>query len=121
MNEQTADFFLGSREDRDLFQHPRACTVLRQIKRRRASDVMLVRVDPPLQEEEFSVPGVVIDQAPHVVGDEMFPISRWPMHVYVARSHAEHPEELDFLEDAESDVLAWGELYRVRAELPGRF
>jgi len=41
----------------------------------------------------------------------MFPISSWPLHVYVVRSAADDPEKLEFLDDAESEILAWGELY----------
>jgi hypothetical protein len=80
---------------------------------------MLVRVDPPLAGKEYGVSGLAIDLvilAPHLTGDTLFPISRWPLRVYVVRSRAAALEKLGFLEDAPSDILAWGELYPTEDE-----
>ncbi|MBI5284270.1 MAG: hypothetical protein HY874_04165 [Chloroflexi bacterium] len=83
---------------------------MKRIKRRHGGDIMLIRVDPPLSD----LAGEHVNRlivAPHIAGDEMFPISRWPLHVYVVRTLAQNPEQLEFLDDAESAILDWGELY----------
>lgn len=108
------DFYLGSTDSYELGRNPRACALLGRIGRRNAGDIMLVRVDPPLVGEKYRLSGLPIDLvilAPHLAGDTLFPISRWPLHVYVVRTHSASPEKLEFLEDAASDILAWGELY----------
>ena len=84
---------------------------MKRIKRRRGGDVMLIRVDPPLPDLTGKHEYERLIVAPHIAGDEMFPISRWPLHVYVVRTLAQNPEQLEFLDDAESAVLDWGELY----------
>jgi hypothetical protein len=74
---------------------------------------MLIRVEPPLAARmahgEHAYDRLIV--APHAQGETMFPISSWPLHVYVVRSGADDPEKLQFLEDAASEILFWGELY----------
>lgn len=112
MNNSRPDFYLASDEIRPPFE-PKACYFMDRISAVGGrDDYMLVTIYPPIQGRygEDDIDEVIL--AAHHAGQTLFPISEYPMYVYVC--HMKIPEIKTFKKaDAKSlEIMFWGQLYR---------
>src|SRR5262249_59946606 len=90
-----ADFFLVSSEGY-RWGEPRRCSLIRRLRDERRSDLMLVRIDPPIFGQEFGLGAQdvnVLILAPRLEGYSLFPISNWPCPVHCVRLVQGNPSE----------------------------
>jgi hypothetical protein len=106
------DFYLTSSDSAELNAHPRACTVLKEV-REIVGEALEVEVKPALpgavygsQEDEVSV--VIL--APRLEGDSILNTKTWPVEVYVVERAPRNAEREDY------HILAWGELWPTEDE-----
>jgi hypothetical protein len=120
MSSDAPDFYLASAEGHGL-DKPRKCYRLRRLSGDHRDDLLLIRVDPPLEGRHHgwnvgNVDTLVV--ATRHVGDSLFPIARWPVPVHVATSFVNDLEEREYLHDHELRNFAWGELYEHVESIP---
>ena len=87
MTDTNPDCFLASTEG-FLARMPRAVHRLRRIGGRPGDDYLLVRVDPPIDAEDFEWGKAPIERvvlATRLMGDSLHPTTRWPLDVHVMR------------------------------------
>jgi hypothetical protein len=112
---QNPDFFLASSESYRLAE-PRSCKRIKRVRSDNRDDLLLVKVEPPLIGQ---LGGRDIDTlliATRHKGDSLFPISKWPVFVHVARLLIENPERREQVHDNEFESIAWAELYRTKED-----
>lgn len=108
------DFFLGSTEvDGDLAR-VRSCWRKGRLECPHGAGCLAVTADPPIIGQPFGLGGSDITDiivSPHYEGDSLFPITQYPVHVYIYR--ALRPEVFEGKPWSEDDIemIAWGELY----------
>jgi hypothetical protein len=108
------DFYLASAEGYGL-EEPHKGWKVRRLTTQNRDDFLLIRIDPPLVGQKYGLGGNDID---HVIvatrhkGDTLFPITKWPMYVHVARLLIDLPEEVSELKTADYESIAWAELYK---------
>src|SRR5580693_5148006 len=94
------DFYMSSTENYDL-EEPRRCWRLHRVTTPSRDDLLLVSIDPPIIGQQFGLG----DQDVYLVlvatrhkGESLFPISRWPVYVHVARPLVDDPLSRTHLE-----------------------
>ena len=104
------DFYLAAYEPAHAFE-TKACFIKQRLVAKNRDDYLLVKVIPPFEYENGTVKADEVVIGVRFQGDTLFPINRWPMHVYVC-------DVLDN-ESSSGEVLAkdlsiqyWGELYQ---------
>lgn len=113
MSPEKTDFYLASTESY-AFEATRRCFVIRRLRASRRDDYLLVKIDPPVIGQKYGLGGLDIEEviiATRHVGDTLFPISKWPLAVHVARLLNKLSENANELADNEFEQLAWAELY----------
>lgn len=106
-------YLLTSTESK-LLAPPRICRFLRRLRTNSRDDLMLVRIDPPLIGQGITYPPTDIDVlilATRHKGFTLFPVSEWPAYVQVALPMIQSIEEVDFIDECDLRVIAWGELH----------
>jgi hypothetical protein len=112
------DFCLASSESYHLTE-PRSCKRIKRVRSDNRDDLLLVKVEPPLIGQLYGLGGRDIDTllvATRHKGDSLFPISKWPVSVHVARLLIENPERREQIHDNEFESVAWAELYRTKED-----
>jgi len=109
------DFYLASTEGYGL-EEPHSCWRIKRVTVVGRDDFVLARVDPPVPVglEHCDVDRILL--ATRHVGFSLFPISKWPPSVYVARTYCDNPESKDNFLRGEFRVFAWAELYRTEED-----
>lgn len=112
------DFYLAS-HDYVSSPEPRSCQVLRRARGPSRDDYMVVAVTPPLPghiyKEASDIQELVL--ASRFAGTTLFPITEWPMHVYIWRFRDKTAvQQLDMLEENDLELSGRGELYRTLEE-----
>ena len=113
-----ADFYLASSEGYGMDVPRRAWRVKRLFAPDR-DDLLLVEIDPPLVGQQYGLGDRDIDLvvvASKHEGSSLFPITKWPAFVYVARPLIENPELRDKLQNDEFELIAWAGLYRTEED-----
>ncbi len=108
------NFFLTSTEGYGLDVR-RLCQAIKRIRARGREDYLLVSISPKLDGVHFGKPGLTAERlllATRLGGTSLFPVSSWPLHVYVARPLIENVELHDALNDDELELIGWGEIHR---------
>ena len=112
------DFFLASSESYRLMK-PRSCKRIRRVHSDNRDDLLLVKVDPPFAGQVYGLGGRDIDTlliATRYKDDSLFPVTKWPVFVHVARLLIENPERREKIHDDEFESVAWAELYRTEED-----
>jgi hypothetical protein len=112
------DFYLASTEGYEL-EEPRRCWQIKRLTTDGRSDLMLVKIEPPLIGQKYGLGARDIDivlVATRHQGASLFPINEWPLYVHVARPLVENPELRDDLRPNEFESIAWAELYRTEED-----
>ena len=106
------DFFLASSEGYGM-EKPFRCFAIKRLKGEKRDDYLLVRIEPPLIGQRFGLGGHDIDYvilATRHQGDSLFPVSRWPAFVHVARLLIPYDGREIIMSD-QMESIAWAELY----------
>jgi hypothetical protein len=116
------DFYMSSADSVELHEVRRCWRLKRLRSSAFGNDLLLTRIDPPIDEECNSSPprdrDVVILTSGHV-GETLFPISTFPerpIKVYVIRSSASRFADSDFVPDRDVQIAYWAELYASEIE-----
>jgi len=108
----TPDFYLSS-TDYYGFEAPRRVWRIKRIAIGRRDDALLARIDPPISASTLKERDItLVILASRHQGCTLFPISKWPLAVHVAKPLVENVESRDHLERTEVETIAWAELYR---------
>ena len=117
MTSNVPDFYLASSEGYGLTP-PRACYCIARLRGNRSDDYLVARIEPPLIGQKYRLGAtdieIVVLAARHK-GESLFPVSQFPISVYVARVLVEDPQFLQELQDHEIALIAWGELYETES------
>ena len=77
-------------------------------------DYLLITIDPPIIGQKYGLGGKDISEvivATRYKGDNLFPITNWPLDVHVARLLDNIPESAVKLSSSQFAEIAWAELY----------
>jgi hypothetical protein len=77
--------------------------------------MLLIKVAPPIFYVQTLENLEILLIASRLLGDSLFPVSRWPIDVYVTRLLVD-PANKEALRDDEFTLIAWGELYASKEE-----
>jgi hypothetical protein len=112
------DFYLASSDSYNLAISRRVWGVKRMSIPKR-NDVLLARIDPPISNREhggnYSNIDLVLLVTRHK-GTSLFPVSEWPLSVYVVRPLV-NVEDRDSLNLDEFENIAWAALYRTEQDV----
>lgn len=112
-------FYLSTAGEYEALAEPRACAIRGRLRDLSRDDYMLVEIDPPLVGQGYGLGGQDINHlllSTRFSGQTLFPITEWPISVYVTRVLNESIlQSLSFTaEDVE--LVAWGKLFQDREE-----
>jgi len=115
MTANAPDFFLGSSEHRGEWSLPRACWIQARINDDNGGEYLLVRINPPVIGQtyglgEHDIADLII--APHCSGATLFPLSRFPLPVYVYRILDRAIADDFSFNPSRVEMVAWCEIYR---------
>lgn len=110
------DFYLASYEPEHAFE-PKACVIKKRLVAKNRDEFLLIKVIPPFEHENgmIKVDDVVISV--RFQGDSLFPINRWPMHVYVCNvlNYENIINGRVYAKDL--TIQYWGELYQNASQI----
>jgi hypothetical protein len=122
------DFFMSTAGEYDALAAPRACWQKARLRDPVRDDYMLIAIEPALIEQQRKgIEAAAITQliiSTKFVGQTLFPISKWPVPVYVAVILDDAILESLAFTPAEVKLIAWGTLFRTQieaAKLANRF
>ena len=102
---------LTSTELRDPYT-PRECRIIRRLRSELRDDLALVEIEPSLPASVYATTedlGQVILAARHE-GTSLFPVTEWPLPVYICALRSRTPPEEDTINSADLTILDWGEV-----------
>jgi hypothetical protein len=111
---EAVDLFLGSSDSRGDFARARAAFARARLVGPNNGEYLWIRVDPPVIGQPFGrgekdVHDLIV--SPHLQGSTLFPVSGFPLYVYIYVALTDRVfEELRF-EKEDVSMAAWGELY----------
>jgi hypothetical protein len=106
-NHRAPDFFMISSE-LPVPYDPKKCWRIKRLRTNNRDDLLLIKVDPPFEVEGILGDKVII--AAWLSGTSLFPISQWPLPVYVMGLKKRDVENWDMVEPDEMTQLDWAEL-----------
>jgi len=118
MTERTS-IFLGSREHRGEWRRARRCSTVGRITDEQGRHYLWVRVDPPVIGQPYGLGDREISELlllAHYEGTSLFPISEFPLSVYIYRALDDRVFQDRTISSANLELAAWGELYQTRDE-----
>ena len=111
------DFYLASADSYNL-EIPRRVWQLKRMSGLGRDDLLLVRIDPPVIDgfgsDAESIATVVL--ATRHEGGSLFPVTHWPVSVYVLRPTIDNVEDRHILQKGEFRNIAWAELYKTEED-----
>lgn len=115
------DFYMASSEG--YIDEPRRCWRVKRLATEHRDDFLLVRVNPPIlgrvKGQSIHLLDLVLVATRHE-GRSLFPITEWPVFVFVARPLVGDPQLRDHLRADETQLIAWAELYRTEEDARGK-
>ena len=105
------DFYLASSDSYNLYE-PRRVWCIRRMATSECDDLLLVRIDPPIIAEGAArrMIDLVLLAARHE-GASLFPITQWPVCVYVLQPLIDDIETRAEIAREEFQIIAWAEVY----------
>lgn len=107
-------FYLASIETEPLVS-PRKCIAEQRLCVPKRDDYLLARVEPPFVGQGYGLGDKDIDEvvlATRLQGDTLFPMSTWPIEVYVCRILNERIKTTGTATAEDVQVIFWGTLYQ---------
>ena len=110
------DFYLSSTDTYGL-ETPRRVRRIKRIAIGKRDDALLAEIDPPIaaSTSKESNTSIVILATRHT-GCSLFPLSKLPLSVHVAKPLVENVQSRDHLELTEVRTIAWAELYKTEQD-----
>ncbi len=110
------DFYLVSTELREPYE-PRACRIVRRLCSELRDDLALVEIEPPLSRHVYDTDEDVrwLILVSRHQGTSLFPVSEWPLAVYVCRLKSTDEIETDTVASDSLAILDWGEVRQTGA------
>lgn len=113
------EFFMSTAGEYEPLAAPRACWEKARLRDEVRDDHMLIDIEPRLPGQRVGLGSVDITQliisARHQ-GNTLYPVSEWPLFVYVARILDRRIIESRSFTREQIDLIAWGALFRTRQE-----
>lgn len=112
-------FFLSADGEYAPLRDPRACWVEERMSDGYRDDYMRLQIEPSLIGQPFGVTGD-IDQlliSSKWEGTTLYPISRWPMPVYIFRILDETIIGTGSFLKGQVEMIAWGLIYNAKEEI----
>jgi hypothetical protein len=112
---QSPDFFLSCAGEYKPLSEPRACWMKARLRNAARDDYMLIQIKPPLIGQPFGLAQDNIRQliiSARLEGDTLYPITRWPISVYVSRILDEAILKACLFEKNQVELIAWGMIFR---------
>jgi len=112
---QPPDFYLSSAGEYQPLTEPRGCWQKARLRDPARDDHMLVEIDPPLIGQSFGLGGKDITQlivSGKHQGDGLFPITAWPLSVYVARILDDSIVKTGSFTRGQVELIAWAMIFR---------
>ena len=106
-------YYLASADDSG-FAQPRSCWPIRILRSEHRTDLVLVRISPPLTFRGKLLNELVL--ASRHVGYSLLTITEWPVYVHVAVLLVPNCDQDQTLRTADLFNLAWAEIYPSEAE-----
>ena len=104
-------FYIVSTELREPYE-PRSCRIVKRLRSEIRDDLALVEIDPPLPRHIYDtredVQWVIL--AARYQGTTLFPVSEWPLAVYICRWKGDEKPESDTLLSTDLSIVDWGEI-----------
>jgi hypothetical protein len=113
--EAAADFFLSCAGEYEPLTEPRACWPKARLRNEIRDDYMLIEIRPPLIGQPFGLADKDITQlviSTRFVGETLYPITRWPVSVYVSRILDETILRPLSFEKNQVELIAWGMIFK---------
>lgn len=117
---QQPDFYLASTEDSAL-NLPIECFKRKKIAGVNPGGYLLCDVKPAIIGQRYGLGEKNIDQLIFVCrhsNSTLFPISEWPISVYVTRSLIQGIEQVNYVKESDVELMYWGCLYRNKNDVP---
>jgi len=105
------NFYLTSTELREPYK-PRACRIVRRLRSELRDDLALVEIEPALPRHIYDTNEDVrwLILASRHQGRSLYPVSEWPLAVYVCRLKGKDEPEGDVIASEDLAILDWGEV-----------
>jgi hypothetical protein len=113
MEDDQPDFYLVSTE-LSVSYDPKKCWRIKRLEGVSRDDLLLIRVEPPFT--ELGSHGDMVVIAPRLVGSSLFPISEWPLHVYLHSWNADNERSQNAVREGELRLLDWAALFPTEEE-----
>ncbi|HZT42183.1 MAG TPA: hypothetical protein VFA07_08335 [Chthonomonadaceae bacterium] len=113
MKDRPPDFYLASSEGYGI-EDSRKAWRIKRLQSDFRDDLLLIEIDPPLIGQHYGLGEQDVHQvivATRHKGASLFPISAWPVYVYVLLPLIANVEERDKIYHSEYQNIAWAELY----------
>jgi hypothetical protein len=113
--EEAADFFLSCAGEYKPLTAPRACWTKARLRNEIRDDYMLIEIKPPLIGQPFGHADKDITQliiSTRFQGDTLYPISQWPLSVYVSRILDETILRRLSFKKNQVELIAWGMIFK---------
>lgn len=107
------DFYLASSEGYNL-EKPRKCQRMVRLKNESRDNLLLIKIDPPIVGQQYGLGSKDIDEiiiATRFKNESLFPIQKWPIHVYVLRPLINISSDTKEIKNENMKLIAWAELY----------
>ncbi len=113
--EEAADFFLSCAGEYEPLTTPRACWLKARLRNEIRGDYMLIEIKPPLIGQPFGLGDKDITQliiSTRFQGETLYPITQWPVSVYVSRILDETILRTLSFEKNQVELIAWGMIFK---------
>jgi hypothetical protein len=113
--ERSPDFFLSCAGEYKPLSEPRACWAKARLRNAIRDDYMLIEINPALIGQSFGLADKNITQliiSTRLEGYTLYPITRWPVPVYVSRILDEAILATLLLKENQVELIAWGMIFR---------
>jgi len=94
------------------------CFVIKRLTVMTRDDLLLIHIEPSLSGKPYKLPTESIDKiiiACHLSGQSLFPITKWPTHVYVLAPLISELENIQELKENECKLIAWAAIYQTES------
>jgi hypothetical protein len=115
----TPDFYLSSAGEYTLLAEPRACWTRARLRDPVRDDYLLVEIEPVLPGQSFGLGAADIKLlilSTKLQGFTLFPITKWPTYVYVARVLDDAILRTRYFDQRQVELIAWATIFPNRAE-----
>ena len=110
------DFYLASIEYDDL-RDPRECWFIKRLKFNNDLQAMMLRISPSIQYSynlnEVQEINTIVIRPRHVV-ETLFPVSEWPLFVFINKLLVDLKRINDEIHSDECACIFWGEIYQTK-------